>query len=1353
MVKGIKSLVDETEMLAKAGQNGQLDTRGDASKFKGAYKELVEGFNGTLDNVIGPLNVAAEYVDRISKGDIPPKITDEYNGDFNEIKNNLNTCIDAVNALVSDAGMLAKAAVAGQLDTRADASKHGGDFREIVEGVNATLDNVIGPLNVAAEYVDRISKGDIPPKITDEYNGDFNEIKNNLNVCIDSLNSLIEEMNKMSREHDAGDIDVKVDESIFQGAYQEMASGVNEMVFGHIAVKKKAMACFKEFGEGNLDAEIEQFPGKKKFINETIEEVRTNIKALISDAGMLAQAAAEGKLDTRADASKHKGDFRKIVDGVNATLDNVIGPLNVAAEYVDRISKGDIPPKITDEYNGDFNEIKNNLNTCIDTLNSLIDSMVETTDEQRKGDIDAFADETKFAGAYQKLITGFNDGMKIHINAILQILDLLQEYSEGDLSSEMPELPGKQIVATERINLLRKNVQNLIEDVDFLVDAATKEEFDTKADPEKHSGDFRKIIEGINKTLELVSSKLFIYENSFDSLPFPVSITDMDMNWIFFNKAVTEITGLKRKEMIGKQCCNWNADICETDECGIEMLRSGNPTSFFKQPGMDKDFKVDTSYIENDEGKRFGHIEVIQDITATNRKAEYNKAEIERLGKNLQSIANGDLELDVEITEADQYTENEYNNFVSIYENLAVVEGAIRALIEDASKLANAAVEGQLDTRADASKHSGEYRNIIEGVNKTLDNVIGPLNVAAEYVDRISKGDIPPKIEDEYRGDFNEIKNNLNTCIDSLNSLIEEMNKMSREHDAGDIDVKVDESIFEGAYKEMAAGVNEMVFGHIQVKKDAMNIANEYGKGNFDAVMPPLPGKKKFINDILDALRQNLLNFNEELGRLIKSTKEGKLDIRGNANNFEGDWAELVTGVNDLVDAFVGPINITAEYVDRISKGDLPPKIEDEYKGDFNEIKNNLNTCIDAVQMLVDDSVTLAKAAVDGKLDTRADAAKHMGDFAEIINGVNDTLDSLIEPVNEAGKVLSIMASGDLTRKMTGEYKGDNEQLKQYINSVLNSLTDLISQVSDAVQQTASAAVQISSTADAMAASSEEQSAQADEVASAVEEMSRTITENAMAASKTAEEAEKNKEVATEGGNVVEQTVGKMRDIATVVKQSADNIEKLGESSKQIGEIISVIDDIADQTNLLALNAAIEAARAGEQGRGFAVVADEVRKLAERTTEATKQIATMIKGIQNETQQAVEAMKKGNDEVSSGIELADRAGTSLEQIVSSSQEVQDMINQIAAASEQQSSTSEEIAKNVASISEVSRESAKRVQDIASSSDDMAKLTEHLRDLMNQFKIRGGGDQDYDMDEEPVKISSKANKSLPPGESE
>jgi methyl-accepting chemotaxis protein len=234
--------------------------------------------------------------------------------------------------------------------------------------------------------------------------------------------------------------------------------------------------------------------------------------------------------------------------------------------------------------------------------------------------------------------------------------------------------------------------------------------------------------------------------------------------------------------------------------------------------------------------------------------------------------------------------------------------------------------------------------------------------------------------------------------------------------------------------------------------------------------------------------------------------------------------------------------------------------------------------------------------------------------------------------------------------------------------------------------------------------------------------MTKTIIENSRNATATADAAKRAKDAAAEGGAVVQDTTEGIRRIAVVVKVSAERVKELGKSSNEIGVIINVINDIADQTNLLALNAAIEAARAGEQGRGFAVVADEVRKLAERTTKATKEIADMIVKIQKDTADAVAAMAEGTNRADEGIKLADKAGSSLTMIVENSQKVTDMVTQIAVASEQQSSASEQISKNVEGISAVTGESAQATQQIARAAEDLNRLTENLQQLVGRFKL-------------------------------
>jgi methyl-accepting chemotaxis protein len=768
-------LHEELLRVSSALQQGHLAERARTDLFEGANRSVVESLNGMLDAVIKPLNVSAEYVDRISKGDIPPKITDTYNGDFNEIKNNLNVCIDAISMLVTDGATLTKAMLDGRLAVRSDATKHQGDFRKIIEGFDASLDNVIKPLNVTAEYMDRISKGDIPPKITDVYTGDFNEVKNNLNVCIDAISQVV------------------------------------------------------------------------------------------TDGITLTSAMLDGKLAVRADATKHQGDFRKVIEGFNVSLDNVIKPLNVSAEYVDRISKGDIPPRITDTYNGDFNEIKNNLNVCIDALSRLVADGVALTQAALEGKLATRADATKHQGDFRKVIEGFN----LTLDNVIKPLNVSAEYvdriSKGDIPPKITDTyNGDFNEIKNNLNVCIDAISMLVTDGATLTKAMLDGRLAVRSDATKHQGDFRKIIEG--------------FDASLDNVIKPLNVT-----------------------------------------------------------------------------------------------AEY----VDRISK-------GDIPPKI----TDVYT----GDFNEIKNNLNVCIDAISQVVTDGITLTSAMLDGKLAVRADATKHQGDFRKVIEGFNVSLDNVIKPLNVSAEYVDRISKGDIPPKITDTYNGDFNEIKNNLNVCIDALSRVVAD------------------------AWHSDAGGGRRQA-GHTRRRHQASGRLPQGRRGR-----GPHAGQRDRAAERVRRVRgphlegRHPAQDHRHLQRRLQRDQEQPERVHRRGQRSGGRRGHAVQGGGGgqavhprrrhqasgrlpqgrrrvwtiALDAVIGPLNVAAEYVDRISKGDIPAKITDTYNGDFNEIKNNLNVCIDAVNNLVADANKLSKAAVEGKLSTRADASKHQGDFRKVVEGVDD---------------------------------------------------------------------------------------------------------------------------------------------------------------------------------------------------------------------------------------------------------------------------------------------------------------------------------------------------------------------------
>ncbi len=320
---------------------------------------------------------------------------------------------------------------------------------------------------------------------------------------------------------------------------------------------------------------------------------------------------------------------------------------------------------------------------------------------------------------------------------------------------------------------------------------------------------------------------------------------------------------------------------------------------------------------------------------------------------------------------------------------------------------------------------------------------------------------------------------------------------------------------------------------------------------------------------------------------------------------------------------------------------------------------------------------------------------------------------------NLAGAAQSI-AENDLT--VTVEPKSKNDVLGQSFKVMATNLTGMIRQVRWSAQDLVSAATEIASAAEQTSRGASDQAGQVSQVSTAIEEMTATILESSKNTADATDASRGASETAGTGGEIVRETITGMQTIASVVSDSAESIGKLAGAADQIGEIIGVINDIADQTNLLALNAAIEAARAGEQGRGFAVVADEVRKLAERTGKATGEIADMIKGIQVRTEEAVGAMESGVQEVDKGRHLADQAGDSLNEVVSMSQRVMDMIRQIAVGSEQQSAAAEEISKNVERIAVITSESASGAGQSAAAAEQLNRNAEALKVMVEKFKI-------------------------------
>lgn len=588
--------------------------------------------------------------------------------------------------------------------------------------------------------------------------------------------------------------------------------------------------------------------------------------------------------------------------------------------------------------------------------------------------------------------------------------------------------------------------------------------------------------------------------------------------------------------------------------------------------------------------------------------------------ETMHRISNGNLSADIEPKDDQD----------EITPALKQTIKTIRGLIAESTMLAQAAVAGQLEIRSNADAFNGGFKEILIGFNRTLDALVVPINVAAEYVSQIGCGIIPEKIEETYYGDFETFKNSINACIDGLAAL-EDGSRVLSLMNQNDFSQSI-QGDYLGIYAEIAESIN----GIRRLLLTITRIAGNIREGKLSDLADLKQNGKRSENDqlipTLVGMMENIYQLVAETETMAKTAVEGDLSHRGDSSKFCGEYAIVIDGFNQTLDAVIEPVKEASLVLQELAQGNLHTMVMGEYKGDHAKIKDDLN----------------------------------------------QTIVSLAAYVGEITGTLKEMGQGNLNQEITTEFRGDFAAIKKSLNDINRQLSTTLIDIDVVSAQVEGGAIQISESGQALAQGTTEQASSIQELTASIEEVAEETKDNAIRAN------EANQSAMAVQNNAA---IGNIQMENMVAAMSAINA-----SSQNISKIIKVIDDIALQTNILALNAAVEAARAGQHGKGFAVVAQEVRNLAVRSSEAAKETTNLIEGsidkvevgtrIADETAVSLKEImieiEKVADLVKNIAEASNDQAQEIEQINQGIEMVSRVVQTNSATAEQSAAASEEL---------------------------------------------------------------------------
>ncbi len=1010
------------------GKQGKLTHRIEVPFAKGSWSTGVDSLNTLISDLVHPTIEIAGVISSVAKGNLsqqmPLQIGDHIlQGEFARIAKEVNDMVKQLNLFSMEVTRVAlEVGTEGKLGGQATVKGVGGVWKDLTDSVNQMASNLTAQVRNIAEVTTSVAKGDLSRKITVDVKGEILELKNTINTMVDQLNSFSSEVTRVALEVGTeGKLGGQAQVKGIGGTWKDLTDSVNQMASNLTGQVRNIAEVTTAVARGDLSKKITvDVKGEISELKYTINTMVDQLNSFSAEVTRVArEVGSEGKLGGQAEVKGVAGVWKDLTDSVNQMGSNLTAQVRNIAQVTTAVAKGDLSRKITVDVKGEILELKDTINTMVDQLNSFGSEVTRVAREVgSEGKLGGQATVEGVGGVWKDLTDSVNLMAGNLTAQVRNIADVTTAVANGDLSKKITVDVQGEILE------LKKTINNMVDQLNSFGSEVTRVAREVGSEGKLGVQATVKGVGGVWKDLTYSVNQMA--SNLTAQVRNIAEVTTAVANGDLSKKITVDVEGeiLELKNTINTMVDQLNSFASEVTRVALEVGTEGKLGGQAKVKGVGGVWKGLTDSV--------------------NQMASNLTSQVRNIAEVTTAVANGDLSKKIMVNVAGE--------ILQLKDTINTMVEQLRAFASEVTRVAlEVGTEGKLGGQAKVQGVGGTWKDLTDSVNQMGSNLTAQVRNIAEVTTAVAKGDLSRKITVDVKGEILELKNTINTMVDQLNSFGSEVTRVAREVGSeGKLGGQADVPGVGGTWKDLTDSVNIMAGNLTGQVRNIAEVTTAVANGDLSRkIEVDVKGEILELKNTINTMVEQLRAFASEVTRVAREVgTEGKLGGQAHVPGVSGTWKDLTDSVNQMAGNLTDQVRNIANVAVAVANGDMSRKITVDVRGEILQLKETLNTMVDQLRSFASEVTRVAReVGTDGKLGGQAFVPGVAGTWKDLTDSVNQMTGNLTSQVRNIAEVTKAVASGDLSKKVTIDVKGEIFDLKNTINTMVDQLNSFAYEV------------------------------------------------------------------------------------------------------------------------------------------------------------------------------------------------------------------------------------------------------------------------------------------------------------------